>query len=188
MDQFNRLPGIGPKTSERFIFYLLRLPKTELDAFADSIRELKDNILICQTCFSYDERSPCPRCSDPKRDRSLLCVVAESHDIIPIEKTEAFNGMYHVLGGIINHLEGIGPEHLRTRELLTRIDANGIGEVILALNPDLEGETTSMVLSRLLKEKPIRVTRLAQGLPTGSNIEYADQMTLSHALQDRKEV
>lgn len=188
IDHFNRFPGIGPKTSERFMFYLLRLPREQLAEFADSVRHLKDNIVLCSVCFHFDETSPCARCSDPKRDHSIVCVVAESQDIVAIDKTEEFAGVYHVLGGTINHLDGIGPEHLRVNELVARIDQNGVREVILALDPDLEGETTALYLSKLLKERPVRLTRLARGLPMGSNIEYADQMTLANALKDRKEV
>lgn len=188
IDHFNRFPGIGPKTSERFMFYLLRLPREQLAEFAESIRHLKDNIVVCSVCFTVDETSPCARCADPKRDHTLVCVVAENQDIVAIDKTEEFAGVYHVLGGTINHLDGIGPEHLRMNELLARIDRDGIREVILALNPDLEGETTALYLSKLLKERFVRVTRLARGLSMGSNIEYADQMTLTNALKDRKEV
>lgn len=188
IDQFNRFPGIGPKTSERFMFYLLGLPKDQLAEFAESIHHLKDHIVECSVCYNLDETNPCARCSDPRRGRSVVCVIAESHDIVPLEKTGEFSGLYHVLGGTINHLEGIGPGNLRIGELAERIDRDGVQEVILALNPDLEGETTALYLSKLLKERPVRVTRLARGLPMGSNIEYADQMTLANALKDRKEV
>ncbi|OGY79611.1 MAG: recombination protein RecR [Candidatus Kerfeldbacteria bacterium RIFCSPHIGHO2_02_FULL_42_14] len=186
IEAFNTLPGIGSKTSERFVFYLLHQSKPQLADFASAIASLKDRVTLCERCFNYSDQHPCHVCSDPKRDPQLLCVVAESVDIIALERSHVFRGLYHVLGGLVDPLHGIEPEHLRIRELLSRVMTEGIQEVILAMNPTVEGETSALYLQKLLKQSPIKITRLAKGLPTGSNIEYADELTLASAFEGRR--
>ncbi|PIY96336.1 MAG: recombination protein RecR [Candidatus Kerfeldbacteria bacterium CG_4_10_14_0_8_um_filter_42_10] len=188
IEEFNKLPGIGPKTSERFIFYLLKQPTEELDKLAERIKRLKEKITTCPVCYNFTDTVPCPICSDSKRDQKTICVVSESPDVIAIEKTSKYQGSYHVLGGVINQIEGIGPEQLKIKELVNRIQKNGIKEIILATNPDLEGESTALYLARLLKPMKIRITRIGRGLPMGSNIEYADEVTLANALAGRGEM
>lgn len=188
IEEFNKLPGIGPKTSERFIFYLLKQPKKELDNLAEKIRHLKEKITICPTCYNLTDKTPCFICSDKKRDQKIICVVAESPDVAAIEKTDKYNGVYHVLGGVINQIEGVGPDQLKIKELVNRIKKDGIKEVILATNPDIEGESTALYLARLLKQLKIKITRIGRGLPMGSNIEYADEVTLANALAGRGEM
>jgi recombination protein RecR len=162
IDQFNKLPGIGEKTSQRFVFYLLKQPKEELEKLAKNIEKLKDKIFLCQNCFNIDEKSPCSICSDKKRDQKTICVVCQATDIRTIEKTQEYNGLYHVLEGTINQVEGIGPEKLRIKELISRIKKDGIREIILALNSDIEGETTILYLKKLLNPSKIKITRLAR--------------------------
>lgn len=186
--EFTKLPGIGPKTAERLVYYLLKQPKEELEAMADSLRQAKDEVIVCQKCFRFTDQNPCPICSNTKRDSSTMCVVAESQNIPIIEKTGAFTGYYHVLGGLISPLEGITPDKLKIAELEKRLKANGIKEIILALNPDLDGETTSLYLAKLIKPMGIKVTRLARGLPMGADLEYADEVTLESAFVGRREV
>lgn len=188
IDQFDKLPGIGPKTAERLAFWLLKKPQADLEAFAQSIREAKKDLIICSSCQNISEQSPCPICLDQNRDHQTICVVAETHDLQTIERLKEYQGIYHVLGGVINHLEGIGPDNLNIPPLVHKIKNDGVKEVILALNPDMEGESTSFYLSKLLKPFNIKVTRLAKGLPSGSDIEYADEITLSSALKNRKEL
>jgi len=186
--EFTKLPGIGPKTAERLVYYLLKQPKEELVSLADSLRQAKDEVVICRQCFRFADQDPCPICADKRRDKSLLCVVAESQNIPVIEKTGAFAGHYHVLGGLISPLEGITPDKLKIGELEQRLKTNGVKEVILALNPDLDGETTSLYLAKLIKPIGIKVTRLARGLPMGADLEYADEVTLENAILGRKEI
>lgn len=186
--EFNKLPGIGPKTSEKFVYFLLNQPKEEIDNFVRALNELKDGIQVCATCHNFSEKSPCAICADPKRDRSVLCVVSESGDQAAIEKTGQFNGLYHVLGGAINQIEGIAPEQLKIRELLDRAGKDGVKEVILATDPNMEGETTAIYMAKQLEPVDVKVTRLARGLPTGADLEYADEMTLTDALKGRREV
>ncbi|HCM45860.1 MAG: Recombination protein RecR [Parcubacteria group bacterium GW2011_GWE1_43_8] len=186
--EFTKLPGIGPKTAERLVYYLLKQPKEELVSMADSLRQAKDEVVICRQCFRFADQDPCPICADKRRDKSLLCVVAESQNIPVIEKTGAFAGHYHVLGGLISPLEGITPDKLKIGELEQRLKTNGVKEVILALNPDLDGETTSLYLAKLIKPIGIKVTRLARGLPMGADLEYADEVTLENAILGRKEI
>jgi recombination protein RecR len=186
--EFTKLPGIGPKTAERLVYYLLKQPKEELEAMADSLKQAKDEVVVCQQCFRFADQDPCPICANTKRDRTILCVVAESQNIAVIEKTGAFAGHYHVLGGLVSPLEGITPDKLKIAELETRLKANGVKEVILALNPDLDGETTSLYLAKLIKPLGIKVTRLARGLPMGADLEYADEVTLENAIVGRKEI
>ena len=186
--EFTKLPGIDPKTAERLVYYLLKQPKEELVSLADSLRQAKDEVVICRQCFRFADQDPCPICADKRRDKSLLCVVAESQNIPVIEKTGAFAGHYHVLGGLISPLEGITPDKLKIDELEQRLKTNGVKEVILALNPDLDGETTSLYLAKLIKPIGIKVTRLARGLPMGADLEYADEVTLENAILGRKEI
>ena len=188
INEFNKLPGIGPKTSERFVFYLLKQPKEEISRLAQVLENLKDKITYCSVCQNVSEKNPCIICSDQKRSKTTICVVAESHDMASIENTGEFNGLYHVLGGNLNPLENITPDKLKIKELVQRIKKDGVKEIILALNPDLEGESTTLYLTKLLKPLNIKITRLARGLPMGSDLEYADEVTLSNALKGRLEI
>lgn len=183
-----RLPGIGPKTAQRLTFHLLKATKDEAVALAQAIIELKDRIQTCTVCYNISEGDQCPICADPTRDGSALCVVEEANDLWAIEKTASFKGRYHVLGGSLSPLEGRGPEQLTAKALLRRLEGGEVKEVILATNPNVEGEATAMYLSRLLKPLVVRVTRIARGLPMGSDIEYADEVTLSRALEGRREI
>lgn len=188
IDQFNKLPGIGPKTSERLVFYLLKQNQEELKKFAQALNMSADNITVCAKCYNFSENDPCEICADPKRDKTTLCVVAEIFDLLAIENTGEYNGLYHVLGGTLNPIEGVTPEELTIKQLAERIKHNGVKEIILALNPDIEGESTIVYLSKLLKPHKIKITRLARGLPMGSDLEYADEITISNALKGRMEL
>jgi recombination protein RecR len=188
IDEFSRLPGIGPKTASRLTFFLLRAPREQAEALADALRDLKALIVYCGQCFNIAEASPCPVCASPERDRSIICVVEEPLDVLAIERTGAHHGLYHVLHGAISPVEGIGPGDLRIDELIARLKAEPVREVILATNPNLEGEATAMYLERLIKPLGIRITRLARGLPMGGDLEYADEVTLTRALEGRREV
>lgn len=187
VEELSRLPGIGPKTASRLTFYLLRAPKDQVKALSQAIGELREKIVTCEICYNITEVSPCPICRDEERDRSLLCVVEEPLDVIAIERTD-YKGLYHVLGGVISPLEGIGPENLKIAQLLRRLESEPVKEVILATNPSLEGESTAMYIRRLLSSSPIKVTRIAHGLPVGGDLEYADQVTLTRALEGRREM
>lgn len=186
--EFNKLPGIGPKTSERFIYHLLKRPKSDLEQMANSLRDLKDKIAICSNCFDFTEKSPCNICSSSLRDKTTICVVAESPDLSAIEKSGTYKGTYHVLGGVINQIEGVGPDQLKINELIDRIKNNKVQEVILATDPDMDGESTALYLIRVLKPMKVKITRIGKGLPMGSNIEYADEVTLANAMEGRGEV
>jgi recombination protein RecR len=188
IDELGRLPGVGPKSAQRIAFHLLKLTKPDAMRLADAISQAKDRVSFCQRCFNIAEGESCELCSDERRDPTILCVVEEPRDIVAVEKTQEFNGRYHVLQGAISPIDGVGPEQLRIRELLARIDAEGVQEVILCTNPNLEGEATAMYLSRLLKDLDLRVTRIASGLPVGGDLEYADELTLGRALEGRREV
>ena len=185
INHFSQLPTVGPKTAERYVFYLLKQNSEQLQKFAQSIAELKEKTTVCQTCFAIAESSPCLICSDQKRNRLIICVVADTRDMLTIEATKQYNGLYHILDGTINAIESIKPEQLNIKQLIVRIKQNGIKEIILALNPDLEGETTAMYLAKLLKSLNIKITRLAKGLPMGADLEYADEITLTNALKYR---
>jgi len=194
IDNFEKLPGIGPKTAARLTFYLLHVPQKQLDEFAEAIGELKKNTLLCSICFNVSETDPCPICADQNRDKSIICVVAQPLDVLAIEKAGNFKGVYHVLHGLINPLENIGPDELRINELIHRIKNSPlpIKELILATNPTMEGEATAMYIANKVRELRItnyelRITRLGQGLPTGGDLEYADEMTLTKALEGRRE-
>jgi recombination protein RecR len=188
IEEFRRLPGIGPKTASRLTFFLLRSPPEQAVSLAEALRQLRERITFCSTCFNITEESPCPVCRDEERDRSLICVVEEPLDVLAIERTREYKGLYHVLHGAISPMEGIGPEDLRIRELVNRLQDGSVEEVILATNPSLEGEATAMYLHRQLGPLGVRVTHLARGLPVGGDLEYADQITLARALEGRQEM
>jgi recombination protein RecR len=188
IDELGRLPGIGPKSAQRIAFHLLKLPADDAQRLARAITEAKERVRFCERCFNVADAELCPICADDRRDPSLLCVVEESRDIVAIEKTGEFRGRYHVLLGAINPLEGVGPEQLKVRELVTRIEPEGVAEVIVCTNPNTEGEVTAMYLARLLKPLGVRVTRIASGLPVGGDLEYADELTLGRALEGRREL
>jgi recombination protein RecR len=188
IDELGRLPGVGPKSAQRIAFHLLKLGKDDALRLARAIAEAKDRVSFCRTCFNIAEGDLCGICADPRRDTTVVCVVEEPRDLVAVEKTGEFKGRYHVLQGAISPIEGVGPEQLRIRELLDRIGADGIAEVILCTNPNLEGEATAMYLGRLLKPLGLRVTRIASGLPVGGDLEYADELTLGRALEGRRDV
>lgn len=188
INEFNKLPGIGPKTSERFVFYLLKQPKEEIVKLTHVLENLKNKITYCSVCQNISEQNPCPICSDSKRDKKTICIVSESHDLASIENTGEFKGLYHVLGGTLSPLEGITPDKLAIKQLLQRIKKDKVKEIIVALNPDLEGESTTLYLTKTLKPFNIKITRLARGLPMGSDLEYADEVTLSNALKGRMQI
>lgn len=190
IEAFARLPGIGPKTASRLTYYLLRAPKSESQELADALGEMRTGTTFCSNCFNITitEINPCAVCMDGDRDAAVVCVVEEPLDVLAIERTGIFNGRYHVLHGAISPVEGITPEDLRIAELVTRVAQEGIQELILATNPTLEGEATVMFLKRQLEAYPVRITRLARGLPSGGDLEYADVTTLSQALKGRQEV
>lgn len=186
IDQLGRLPGIGPKSAQRIAFHLLKLPEEDVRRLASSILEAKEKVRFCSVCFNFAEGDLCPICSDPRRDPSVICVVEESRDIIALERTGEFRGRYHVLLGVMNPIEGIGPEQLKIRELMARLSSEEVNEVIVCTNPNTEGEVTASYLSRLLKPFNIKVTRPASGLPVGGDLEYADELTLGRALSGRR--
>jgi recombination protein RecR len=188
IEAFAQLPGIGPKTASRLTFYLLRRPPEQSQALADALRDLKQKTLFCGTCFNITEASPCPICRDSSRDRSIVCVVEEPLDVLAIERTGEYRGLYHVLHGALSPVEGIGPDELRINELLVRLKQEPAREVLLATNPNLEGEATAMYLARLIQPLDLRITRLARGLPVGGDLEYADAITLGRALQGRQDM
>lgn len=187
LDDFERLPGIGPKSAQRIVFSLLHRPPEALDKLASDVRALSTT-KTCRTCGMLAESDTCVVCRDPQRDLVLLCVVETPLDVIAIERTGEYRGLYHVLGGVISPLEHVGPEHLSIADLRKRAKQQGISEIILALNPSTEGETTALYLQELLAEAPARVTRIAQGLPTGATLEFADDLTIARALAGRREV
>lgn len=190
IDIFSTLPTVGQKTAERYVFYLLKKSQADLENFAQAITSLKGAIKSCRSCGSISETDPCQICSDVKRDHGLLCIVADYRDLITLETTGQYNGLYHILGGTINAIKGIGPEKLNIHKLTDKLKAKPPREAILALNPDMEGETTSMYLTKLIHAgfPKIKVTRLAKGLPMGADLEYADDVTLSNALKYRNEL
>ncbi len=185
--EFSKLPGIGPRTATRFAFSLLRYPEYDVELLGKAILDLKKETKICKNCFNISEKELCEFCSNQKRDRSIVCIVEEAINIPAIENTKRFNGLYHVLGGIIKPSEGISPDSLNIKELVERIKGNGIREVIIATNPNPEGETTALYLVKTIKSFDIKITHLARGLSTGSDLEYADEMTISSALAGRRE-
>lgn len=188
IDEFGRLPGIGPKSAQRIAFHLLKLPNEDAQRLARAIVEAKAKVRFCDVCFNVADDDLCPICADPRRDPSIICVVEESRDIVAIERTGEFRGRYHVLMGAMNPLEGIGPEQLKIRELVTRLGGDEVQEVIVCTNPNTEGEVTAMYLARLLSPIGVRVTRIASGLPVGGDLEYADELTLGRAIEGRRSI
>ena len=188
IEALQRLPGIGPKTAQRLAFFLLKRPSDEVTALADSITQLKARIVNCRVCFNVTEDDPCRICSDPARNTRALCVVEEPNDLLAIERTREFRGRYHVLLGALSPLDGIGPEDLKVRELLSRLEQEPVDEIILATNPSVEGEATAIFLGKLLKPLTTRITRIARGLPVGGDLEYADEVTLSKAFEGRRDM
>ncbi|HUI10128.1 MAG TPA: recombination mediator RecR [Bacteroidota bacterium] len=184
IEEFSRLPGIGRKSAQRIALFVLKQPREEVVRIAKALVNVKDRIRTCSVCCNITEADPCAICASPKRDRSTICVVEEPNDVIALEKTNDFRGLYHVLGGSLSPLDGVGPDELKVKELLARVDA-GVTEVILAMNPNVEGEATTIYLSRLLKPLGVRVSRIARGLPVGGDLEFADEATLSRALEGR---
>jgi len=188
IDQLGRLPGVGPKSAQRIAFHLLKVPKEEALRLAQAVVAVKERIALCSRCFNVSEGELCSICTDERRDPSMLCVVEEPKDIVAVEKTREYRGRYHVLQGAINPMEGIGPEQLKIKELMGRIGTEGVKEVIICTNPNLEGESTALFLARQLRPRGVRVTRIASGLPVGGDLEYADELTLGRALEGRREV
>ena len=188
IDELGRLPGVGPKSAQRIAFHLLKLPKDDALRLARTITEVKDKVSFCRRCFNIAEGEECGICADTRRDTTTVCVVEEPRDIVSVEKTGEFRGRYHVLQGAISPIDGVGPDQLRVRELLARIEPEAIEEIILCTNPNLEGEATAMYLGRLIKPLGIRVTRIASGMPVGGDLEYADELTLGRALEGRRDV
>jgi recombination protein RecR len=188
IEELHRLPGVGPKGAQRLAYYLLRAPKDEAQALAEAILEVKEKIVLCSVCQNTTDVDPCLVCTDEGRDRTVICVVEEPMDILAMERTRAHRGLYHVLHGAISPMDGIGPEQLKIRELLERLRDGTVREVIMATNPNLQGEATSMYVSRLLQPLGVKVTRLARGLPMGGDLEYADDLTLARALENRQEL
>jgi len=187
IEEFHKLPGIGPKSAQRLAYYLIRMPPEDAKGLADAIIAAKDKIIFCSICQNITEGDPCSICVNRTRDQKIICVVEEPLDVLAIEKVHVFKGLYHVLHGVISPMNGIGPENIKIKELLTRLKLDTVEEIILATNPNLEGEATSMYIHRLLSNIGIRITKLARGLPIGSDLEYADDMTLSKALEGRQD-
>ena len=187
-EQFARLPGIGSKTAQRLAFHVLSLPQDEAEAFAAAILDAKRTVHTCAVCQNLTDREICGICDDPQRDHGLICVVAEPRDVVAMERSREYQGVYHVLHGVISPLNHVGPDDLKLKELLKRVGEGNVREVIMATNPDTEGEATAMYVSRLLKPLEVKVTRLAYGIPVGSQLEYADEVTLLRALEGRREI
>lgn len=188
LDELGRLPGIGPKSAQRIAYWLLNADRQTALRLADAIVEVKDSVHFCSTCFNYAQDDLCEICASPDRDHGTICVVSEPHDIPPIERTALYNGVYHVLGGALSPMEGIGPDDLHIAELMKRLSDGSVVEVLLATNPNVEGETTASYLARLIKPLGVRVTRLASGLPVGGDLEFADEVTLGRAIESRREL
>lgn len=188
LEAFQTLPGVGPKTAERYVFSLLRRTPAEIEGFTAAVGLATKSVSVCQTCYTVGHQNPCEICSDGRRDRSSLCVVAEPQDVGALEATSAYRGLYHVLGGTLSPLEGMTEDKLRVRELLDRVSRDRVRELILAFSPNLDGETTILALSGALKNYPVRITRLARGLPMGAELQYADEITLTDAISGRREV
>lgn len=188
IDELGKLPGVGPKSAQRIAFHLVKLSEEDAIRLSTAIREAKEKVRFCEKCFNMSDELICEICSDSRRDPSLVCVVEEPRDIVAVERTQEYKGFYHVLQGAINPIDGIGPEQLRVKELLTRLHENPISEVILCTNPNIEGEATAMYLARLLEPLGLSITRIASGLPVGGDLEYADELTLGRALEGRRAV
>jgi recombination protein RecR len=188
IDELNKLPGIGPKSAARLAFYLLRSPKEQTQALAEAIIDMKERIVFCSVCFNITEEDPCAICQNPSRDRSKICVVEEPLDVLALERTNDYKGLYHVLHGALNYMEGVTPEQLKIEELIKRAQQDEVDEVILATNATTEGDATAMLINRQLARLGVRTTRIARGLPMGGDLEYADEVTLSRALEGRREM
>lgn len=188
IEQFQKFPSVGPKSAQRMAFHLLRMPMVDVENFAKAMLEAKQNTRTCDICFNLSAQSPCEICSSTTRDRSVICVVSETKDLIAIEKTNEFKGLYHVLQGLISPIDGIGADDIRIKELLNRLTNEEVKEIILALSPSVEGEATSLYLTKLIKPFGIKVSRIAFGLPVGADLEYADEMTIAKAIEGRREV
>ncbi|MEO5897113.1 MAG: recombination mediator RecR [Vicinamibacterales bacterium] len=188
VEQLQRLPGIGAKSAQRLAFHILKTPREEVDRLGDAMREVKDRVTYCSICSNITDVDPCFFCTDNGRDRSTICVVEEPENVNGIEKTRNFKGVYHVLMGALSPLHGVGPDDLKIRDLLMRVGKGGVQEVILATNPNVEGEATAIYLAKLLKPLGVRVTRIAMGVPVGSDLEYADEVTMHKAMEGRREV
>jgi recombination protein RecR len=187
IEEFQKFPGVGRKTAQRLVFYLLRSPREEIAGLAEAIKAVKEKVGFCSICFNISEKDPCEVCSDPDRDRSVICVVEEASDLWALEKTGEYKGLFHILGGALSPLDGIGPDDLHIKELLSRL-REGVKEVIIATNPNTEGEATAVYLTNLIKPLKVKVTRIARGLPMGGDLEYADQVTLAKAIEGRIEI
>lgn len=188
IEEFHRLPGVGPKSAQRLAYHILRVSEREALALAEAIGDVKSRIVLCSTCLNITESDPCALCRDPRRDRTMICVVEQPLDILAIERSGSYRGLYHVLHGVLNPMDGVGPENLHIRELLERVKDGEVAEIIMATNPSLEGEATAMYVQRLLGPAGVRVTRLARGLPSGADLEYTDDVTLARALEGRQEL
>lgn len=188
IEHFQKFPSVGPKSAQRMAFYLLRMPKTEVEKFAQSMIDAKENTKTCEICFNLSATSPCEICTSSQRDKSTICVVAETKDLIAIEKTNEYKGLYHVLQGLISPMDGIGADDIRIKELLNRLTDENVREVILALSPSVEGEATSLYLSKLIKPFGVKISRIAFGLPVGADLEYADEITIAKAIEGRREL
>ena len=188
IEELGKLPGIGPKSAARLTYYLLRIPEAEARALAEAIIAVKEKTVLCSSCQNITDSNPCAVCASKERDHSIICVVKDPLDIMALERTGRYRGLYHVLHGVLSPMDGIGPDDLKIKELLQRLKAGSVSEVILATNPNLEGEATAMYLQRLLSPFGVRLTRLARGLPVGGDLEYADEVTLTHALEGRREM
>ena len=188
IEHFQKFPSIGPKSAQRMAFYLLRMPKSEVEKFAQSMLDAKENTKTCEICSNLSSTSPCEICTSPQRDKSTICVVAETKDLIAIEKTNEYKGLYHVLQGLISPMDGIGADDIRIKELLNRLTDENVKEVILALSPSVEGEATSLYLNKLIKPFGIKISRIAFGLPVGADLEYADEITIAKAIEGRREL
>lgn len=188
IQELNRLPGIGPKSAQRLAYYIIRLPSEDAQALADAVLDVKDRIIFCSVCQNLTEIDPCAICSGPRRDRSLICVVEEPLDVLVMERASFYRGLYHVLHGVISPMNGVGPEDLRIKELLPRLEDGSVKEVVIGVNPTLEGDATAMYIHRLISPLGVKVSNLARGLPVGGHLEYADEVTLSQAYQGRREL
>lgn len=188
IEHFQKFPSVGPKSAQRMAFYLLRMPKFEVEKFAQSMLDAKENTKTCEICFNLSSTSPCEICTSSQRDKSTICVVAETKDLIAIEKTNEYKGLYHVLQGLISPMDGIGADDIRIKELLNRLTDENVREVILALSPSVEGEATSLYLNKLIKPFGIKISRIAFGLPVGADLEYADEITIAKAIEGRREL
>ena len=187
VDEFHKLPGIGPKTAQRLTYFLVRMPQEQARSLAEAILAVKERIVLCSQCYNITETDPCRVCDDPTRDQTRICVVEEALDVLSLERTRSYKGLYHVLHGVISPMNGVGPDDLQIQPLLARLKSADIQEVILATNPNLEGEATSLYIHRLIAPLSIKVTRLARGLPVGGDLEYADEVTLGRAIEGRQE-